>query len=78
MIPALSPNGLAGIAPGIGIKNENFNGCLSIHQVISPIIYFDNKNERFFPSEKSSSNTSYIRESVFVTIEKIYKKMGFY
>ncbi len=44
MVPALSLNGLAGIVPDIGIKNENFNCCFSIHQVISPIVYFDIKN----------------------------------
>jgi hypothetical protein len=55
MIPALSPNGLAGIVPGIGIKHKNFNCCLSIHQVIPPpIVYFCLKNEGLFPSEKSS------------------------
>jgi len=57
MIPASSPNGLAGIVPGIGIKHKSFNCCLSIHQVISPIVYFFIKDEGFFPSEKSSSNT---------------------
>ena len=57
MIPALSPNGLAGIVPGIGIKHKRFNCCLSIHQVISPIVYFCIKNEGPFPSEKRCSNT---------------------
>lgn len=58
MIPALSPNGLAGIVPGIGLKHKDFNCCLSIHQVISPIVYFCLKNEGLFPLEKRSSNAS--------------------
>lgn len=57
MIPALSPNGLAGIVPGIGTKHKSFNGCLSLHQVIPSIVYFCLTNEGLFPSEKSSSNT---------------------
>lgn len=65
MIPALSPNGLAGIVPGIGIKHKSFNCCLSIHQVISPIVYFCLKNEGLFPSEKSSSNIGGLAESIF-------------
>lgn len=65
MIPALSPNGLAGIVPGIGIKHKNFNGCLSLHQVLPPIVYFCLKNEGFFPLEKSSSNTGELSESIY-------------
>jgi len=63
MIPASSPNGLAGIVPSIGIKYKNFNYCISIHQVISPIVYFCIKDDGFFPSEKSSSTTSRLSAS---------------
>jgi len=48
MIPALSPNGLAGIVPGSGIKPKSFNGCLSIYQMISPIVCFCIKKKGFF------------------------------
>ncbi len=45
MLPALHLNGLAGFVPSIGIKNKNFNCCLSIHQKAFPIVYFHTKPE---------------------------------
>ncbi len=56
MFPARSLNGLAGIAPGAGISNQNSNYSLSIHQRVSPILYFRIKNEGFFQLEKIPSN----------------------
>jgi len=56
MFPARSLNGLAGIAPGADFFNKNYNYLLSIHQRVSPIVYFRIKNEGFFPLEKIPSN----------------------
>lgn len=65
MIPALSPDGLAGIIPGIDIQNKSFNCCFSTHQVVPPIICFCIKNERIFSSKKDSSVVRKMAESVF-------------
>lgn len=64
MIPAISPNGLAGIVSGIDIRHKSFFWCLSIHQVISSIVYFCIKDEGFFPSEKHPSNPGRLSASV--------------
>jgi len=62
MLPALSLNGLAGIVPGMDNLNKNFNCGLSIHQKVSPIIYFSLKNKELFPLEKIPSNISRISD----------------
>ena len=66
MLPALSLNGLIGLVPGMDNLNKNFNCVLSIHQKVSPIIYFRIKNKEFFPLEKIPSNVSRILESILI------------
>lgn len=59
MLPALSLNGLYGIAVYEDAPIKSANCCLSIHrQSISPIVYFRIVNEGLFPLEKISLNTN--------------------
>ena len=60
MLPALSLNGIAGIALGTDISNKKFNCFLSIHQRASQTVYFRMKNEGLFPLEKIPSTVNRI------------------
>lgn len=59
MLPALSLNGLYGIAVYKDVPITSSNCCFPIHrQSISPIIYFRIVKEGFFPLEKISLNAN--------------------
>lgn len=51
MMPAFSPSGLAGIVPVTRIKNNSYDCCVSIHQVVGPVIYFSMENTWYLPSD---------------------------
>lgn len=58
MLPALSLNGLCGIAVYKDISISS-NCCFSIHrQRVSPIVYFRIVKEGLFPLEKISLNAN--------------------
>lgn len=58
MLPALHLNGVAGIAPGIGMINDRFNCCLHVHQTILPIICFRTKHNHRFSLKSNSEMRS--------------------
>ena len=59
MLPALSLNGLCGIAVYKDVPITGSNCCLPVHrQSISPIVYFRIVKEGLFPLEKISFNAN--------------------
>lgn len=71
MLPALSLNGLLGIALYKDIPIKSLNCCLSIHrQRISPIVYFRIEKEGLFPLEKISLNANWIKKGENSVVRK--------
>ncbi|MEX1299555.1 MAG: hypothetical protein AB1Z81_11170 [Desulfotignum sp.] len=65
MLPALSLNGLYGIAVYKDAPINRSDRCFSIHrQSISPIVYFRIVKEGLFPLEKISLNTNQKRGEI--------------